>query len=69
MENKGDSMILNNTRFIDALNGLQEFVLDTSADIDMAYDWVCDQAEIGSFVHDLGAWNCFYDVYSESINW
>ena len=51
-------MILNNTRFIDALNGLQEFVLDTSADIDMAYDWVCDQAEIGSFVHDLGAWNC-----------
>ena len=60
--------LVQDSAFISAIQGLHEFILDNNADIDMAYDWVCDQAEIGSFVHDLGAWNCFYDVYSESIN-
>ncbi len=59
-------MIYNNPRFLDALEGLQSFILDTSADIDMAYDWVSDQTEIDSFVYDLKAWNMFYEVYEEA---
>jgi len=59
-------MIYNNPRFLDALEGLQSFILNTSADIDMAYDWVSDQTEIDSFVYDLKAWNMFYEVYEEA---
>ena len=66
MENKAnDSMIslLQSPAFIGAIQGLQDFVLDTSADIDMAYDWVCDQAECSSFVADGPAWDLFYDMW------
>ena len=49
--------------FISAIQGLQEFVLDNNADIDMAYDWVCDQAECHSFVADNVAWDLFYDMW------
>jgi hypothetical protein len=45
---------------MDAIEGLQSFVLDTNADFDMAYDWVCDQAECHSFVCDGPAWDLFY---------
>jgi hypothetical protein len=51
---------------LDALEGLQSFILDNNADIDMAYDWVSDQAEISSFVSDLKAWNMFYEIYDEA---
>lgn len=46
--------------FLDAMEGLQSFVLDNNADCDMAYDWVCDQANCSSFVDDLPAWDMFY---------
>ena len=49
--------------FVNAIQGLQEFIIDSNADIDMAYDWVCDQAECSSFVADNKAWDAFYDVY------
>ena len=49
--------------FISAIEGLQSFVLDNNADIDMAYDWVCDQAECHSFVADNPAWDLFYDMW------
>jgi hypothetical protein len=61
------TMILNNSQFISALAGLQQFVLETDADIDMAYDWVSEQSGIKSFVHDMDAWSMFYDVYTESF--
>ena len=61
-------MLLNNSAFVNALQGLQSFVLDTNADLDMAFDWVCDQAQINSFAGDLNAFDCFYDVYSEASN-
>jgi len=54
--------------FLSALEGLQSFVLDTGADLDMAYDWVADQSNMNSFVHDLMAFDMFYDVYSEATN-
>ena len=37
-------MLLNDSAFISALQGLQSFVMETGADIDMAYDWVADQS-------------------------
>ncbi|AIX24413.1 hypothetical protein AAJ62_gp069 [Synechococcus phage ACG-2014g] len=59
-------MLLNNSAFIGALQGLQSFVMETGADLDMAFDWVCDQAQINSFANDLDAFSCFYDVFMEA---
>ena len=50
--------------FLSALEGLQSFVLETGADLDMAYDWVCEMSQ--PFVHDDAAYSCFYDVYAEA---
>ena len=69
MNNKAnDSMIslLQNPAFISAIQGLQDFVYDMNADIDMAYDWVCDQAECSSFVADGPAWDLFYDMWDST---
>ena len=66
--NKTNPMLLNNSKFIGALQGLQSFVIETGADLDTAFDWVCDQAQVNSFAHDLDAFDCFYDVYSEAAS-
>jgi hypothetical protein len=42
------------------------FVNDTHADVDMAYDWVCEMANCSSFVADKDAWDYFYDMWSNS---
>ena len=46
------------------MQGLQSFVLETGADLDMAYDWVCEMSQ--PFVHDDAAYSFFYDVYCEA---
>tara|TARA_B100000902_G_scaffold352884_1_gene363923 strand:- start:868 stop:1080 length:213 start_codon:yes stop_codon:yes gene_type:complete len=61
-------MLLNDSAFVNALEGLQSFVLETGADIDMAYDWLCDQSGIKSFCHDPAAFDCFYDVFMDAAN-
>ena len=61
-------MLLNNSKFVDAIRGLQSFVIETGADLDTAFDLVCDQAQVNSFAHDLDAFDCFYDVYSEAAS-
>ena len=61
-------MLLNDSAFVSALQGLQSFVMDTGADIDMAYDWVSEQSGIYSFCHDPAAFDCFYDVFMEASN-
>ena len=66
--NKTNPMLLNNSAFIGALQGLQSFVMETGADVDMAFDWVCGQAQINAFAGDLDAFDCFYDVYSDAAN-
>ena len=43
------------------------FVNDTNADIDMAYDFVCEQLDIGSFVYNREAWDDFY-MYWEAAD-
>ena len=60
------TLLLNDSAFVNALRGLQSFVLETGADIDMAYDWLCDQAGINSFCHDCAAFDCFYDVFMDA---
>jgi len=52
--------LVHDNAFLSAIEGLQSFVLDTNADFDMAYDWVCDQANCHSFVNDTLAWEIFY---------
>ena len=55
-----------NDRFRDAIESLYDFVVDTNADCDMAYDWVCDQCEIQTFVADKWAWDMFYNVFDSA---
>ena len=52
--------------FVDAIEGLQSFVLDNNADCDMAYDWVCEQANVPSFVDNNEAWDMFYDAWQSA---
>lgn len=44
------------------------FVNDTNADIDMAYDFVCEQLGIDSFVDNNTAWDDFYDTWEAADN-
>ncbi|AFB17557.1 gp79 [Synechococcus phage S-RIM8 A.HR3] len=55
-----------NNEFQSVIEGLYDFVIDTKADCDTAYDWVCDQLDIQTFVADTYAWNMFYDVYDQA---
>ena len=58
--------LVQDPKFMSAIEGLQSFVFDTTADIDMAYDWVCEQAGISTFVADNIAWDLFYEMYQTS---
>ena len=60
------TMLLNDSAFVSAIQGLQSFVMETGADIDMAYDWVADQSR--PFAGDLAAFDLFYDVYNETFD-
>ena len=44
------------------------FVNETNADIDMAYDFVCEQLGIDSFVDNNTAWDDFYDTWEAADN-
>ena len=44
------------------------FVDDTNADLDMAYDFVCEQLGIDSFVDNETAWNDFYMYWEAADN-
>ena len=60
--------LVENDAFRNAIEGLYDFVIDTNADCDTAYDWVCDQCDIQTFVADKFAWDMFYDVYSQAAD-
>ena len=55
-----------NPAFRSAIEGLYDFVGDMDADCDMAYDWVCEQADIHTFAADKWAWDMFYHVWEQS---
>jgi len=52
--------------FMSAIQGLYAFTLDNNADCDMAYDYICEQADIHSFVADNAAWDLFYDTWQSA---
>ena len=52
----------------DVMVQMEAFVNDTNADVDMAYDWVCEMLNIDSFVDNEAAWNSFYDVWESCDN-
>jgi hypothetical protein len=58
--------LVEDNAFRSAIEGLYDFVIDTNANADMAYDWVCDQAGISSFVVDTPAWDMFYSVFDQA---
>ena len=47
----------------DLMGQMCAFVDDTNADVDMAYDWVCEMLDIDSFVDNEAAWNSFYEMW------
>lgn len=60
------------TAWNDIMGQLYSFVSDTQADCDGAYDWVCDQLQIDSFVDNKGAWDSFYETWEsahDGNNW
>jgi len=52
----------------DIMGQMCVFVYETNADIDMAYDWVCDMLNISGFVENETAWDSFYDTFTEASN-
>ena len=73
MENKATNpmktqfiSLIEDNAFMDAVGQLPQFVDDTYADIDMAYDWVCEMANCSSFVADKEAWDYFYNMYDST---
>ena len=52
----------------DIMGQMIAFVNDTNADVDMAYDWVCEMLDIDSFVDNEAAWNSFYDAWESCDN-
>jgi len=50
----------------DLMSQMFAFVSDTNADIDMAYDWVCEMLNIDGFVENETAWDSFYDTFTEA---
>jgi len=58
--------LMEDPNFKSAMGGLYDFVGEMDADLDMAYDWIVEQVEgCNSFVHDIWAWDCFYEVYGK----
>ena len=52
----------------DIMGQMIAFVNDTNADVDMAYDWVCEMLDISSFVDNNAAWDSFYSTWESCDN-
>ena len=52
----------------DLMGQMCAFVDDTNADVDMAYDWVCEMLDISSFVDNNRAWDSFYSAWESCDN-
>ena len=59
---------LNPNTWDDIMSQMCAFVNDTNADVDMAYDWVCEMLEIDSFVDNEIAWDSFYSTWESCDN-
>ena len=52
----------------DVMLQMEQFVNDTNADVDMAYDWVCEMLDIDTFVDNEIAWDSFYNTWEGCDN-
>ena len=52
----------------DIMSQMCAFVNETNADVDMAYDWVCEMLDISSFVDNEIAWDSFYSTWESCDN-
>lgn len=51
----------------DVIRQMCAFVSDTNADLDVAYDWVCEMLDIDSFVDNKQAWDLFYFAWESAF--
>ena len=56
----------NQSQWDDIMGQMCQFVSESNADIDMAYDWVCEMLNIDGFVENETAWDSFYDTFTEA---
>ena len=56
----------NQFQWDDIMGQMCQFVSESNADIDMAYDWVCEMMECDGFVENETAWDSFYDTFTEA---
>ena len=52
----------------DIMGQMIAFVNDTNADVDSAYDWVCEMLDIDSFVDSKELWDDFYNTWESADN-
>jgi hypothetical protein len=52
----------------DLMVQMANFVDDTHADLDMAYDWVCAMLDIDGFVESKEAWSDFWNKYQDAAD-
>ena len=55
--------------FSDALLQLPAFCADNTADLDLAYDWICEITEINNICDDKGLWHQFYEAFTDAAPW
>ena len=56
----------NQSQWDDVMSQMFSFCCDQNADIDMAYDWVCEMMNCDGFVENETAWDNFYDTFTEA---
>jgi hypothetical protein len=54
--------------FSDALSQLPQFVSETPADLDTAYDWMCEMTGI-RICDDTDLWHQFWNAYYDAATW
>ena len=64
MKNQFQSLI-EDSAFVDAIESMSEFFYEMNPDIDMCYDYVCEQADVPSFVDNNTAWDMFYEAWQK----
>ena len=67
MKNKFQSLI-EDPAFVDAINSMSGFFYEMNPDVDMCYEYVCEQAGVHSFVYDNAAWDMFYKAWEVVAN-
>jgi len=67
MKNQFQSLI-EDSAFVDAIESMSGFFYEMNPDVDMCYDYICEKADIHSFVADDAAWDMFYNAWEQVAN-